>query len=102
MTGVDWAPREVSFRHPTPRSTAEHQRIFRAPVRFGRPSNEQRRASATTGTRAVAAKPVSPSSIYALSKLDQERMCLLIGQAYGMQTVAPMGGKSGGGAAAFR
>lgn len=33
-------------------------------------------------------KPVSPSSIYALSKLDQERMCLLIGQAYGMQAVA--------------
>ncbi|MDQ3288013.1 MAG: NAD-dependent epimerase/dehydratase family protein [Pseudomonadota bacterium] len=33
-------------------------------------------------------KPVSPSSIYALSKLDQERMCLMIGQAYGIPTVA--------------
>jgi len=33
-------------------------------------------------------KPTSPSSIYALSKLDQERMCLLIGQAYGIPTVA--------------
>ena len=33
-------------------------------------------------------KPASPSSIYALSKLDQERMCLLIGQAYGVPTVA--------------
>src|SRR3970040_3083172 len=31
-------------------------------------------------------KPASPSSIYALSKLDQERMCLLIGQAYGIPT----------------
>jgi len=28
------------------------------------------------------------SSIYALSKYDQERMCLLIGQAYGIPTVA--------------
>lgn len=33
-------------------------------------------------------KPASPSSIYALSKLDQERMCLMIGQAYGIPTVA--------------
>ena len=33
-------------------------------------------------------KTPSPSSIYALSKLDQERMCLLIGQAYGIPTVA--------------
>ena len=40
VTGVDWAPQEVSFRHPEPPSTAEHRRIFRAPVRFGRPSNE--------------------------------------------------------------
>lgn len=40
VTGVDWAPREVSFRHAEPTSTAEHERIFRAPVRFGRPSNE--------------------------------------------------------------
>lgn len=28
------------------------------------------------------------SSIYALSKYDQERMCLMIGQAYGISTVA--------------
>jgi dTDP-L-rhamnose 4-epimerase len=33
-------------------------------------------------------KAVAPSSIYALSKLDQERMCLMIGQAYGVPTVA--------------
>ena len=32
--------------------------------------------------------PASPLSIYALSKLDQERMCLLIGQAYAIPTVA--------------
>lgn len=40
VTGVDWTPREVSFRHPRPKSIAEHERIFRAPIRFNRPSNE--------------------------------------------------------------
>jgi dTDP-L-rhamnose 4-epimerase len=33
-------------------------------------------------------KSPSLSSIYALSKFDQERMCLMIGRAYGMPTVA--------------
>ncbi|HLM53690.1 MAG TPA: SDR family NAD(P)-dependent oxidoreductase [Pseudoxanthomonas sp.] len=33
-------------------------------------------------------KQVSPSSVYALSKLDQERLCLIVGQAYGIPTVA--------------
>jgi len=33
-------------------------------------------------------KPVSLSSIYALGKYDQERMCLLYGSAYGVPTVA--------------
>lgn len=33
-------------------------------------------------------KPPSLASIYALSKYDQERMCLMIGRAYGIPTVA--------------
>jgi dTDP-L-rhamnose 4-epimerase len=33
-------------------------------------------------------KPPSLSSIYALSKYDQERMCLMIGRIYGIPTVA--------------
>jgi dTDP-L-rhamnose 4-epimerase len=33
-------------------------------------------------------KTPSLASVYALSKYDQERMCLLIGQAYGIPTVA--------------
>lgn len=33
-------------------------------------------------------KPPSLASIYALSKYDQERMCLIIGRAYGLPTVA--------------
>src|SRR5579884_481002 len=33
-------------------------------------------------------KPPCLSSVYALSKFDQERMCLMIGRAYNLQTVA--------------
>jgi dTDP-L-rhamnose 4-epimerase len=33
-------------------------------------------------------KPPSLASIYALSKYDQEKMCLMIGRAYGIPTVA--------------
>jgi dTDP-L-rhamnose 4-epimerase len=33
-------------------------------------------------------KPPSLTSVYALSKYDQERMCLMIGRAYGLPTVA--------------
>ncbi len=33
-------------------------------------------------------KPPVLSSVYALSKFDQERMCLMIGRAYGIPTVA--------------
>lgn len=33
-------------------------------------------------------KPSAPSSVYALSKLDQERLCLMIGHAYGIPAVA--------------
>ncbi|MDR0182626.1 SDR family NAD(P)-dependent oxidoreductase [Lysobacter arvi] len=34
------------------------------------------------------AKPPMPTSVYALSKLDQERLCLIVGQAYGIPTTA--------------
>jgi dTDP-L-rhamnose 4-epimerase len=33
-------------------------------------------------------KPPCLSSVYALSKFDQERMCLMVGRAYGIPTVA--------------
>jgi dTDP-L-rhamnose 4-epimerase len=33
-------------------------------------------------------KPPSLASVYALSKFDQERLCLMIGRAYGIPTVA--------------
>ncbi|MBV9960025.1 MAG: AraC family transcriptional regulator [Acidobacteria bacterium] len=34
VTGVEWTPREVRFQHRAPADTTEHERIFRAPVRF--------------------------------------------------------------------
>jgi dTDP-L-rhamnose 4-epimerase len=33
-------------------------------------------------------KPLYPTSIYAITKKDQEEMCLAVGQAYGIPTVA--------------
>lgn len=40
VTGVDWAPLSVSFPHSAPADLSEHQRFFRAPVRFGQPLAE--------------------------------------------------------------
>jgi AraC-like DNA-binding protein len=40
LVGDAAAPSEVRFMHPAPAVTAEHARIFRAPVRFGQPMNE--------------------------------------------------------------
>jgi dTDP-L-rhamnose 4-epimerase len=33
-------------------------------------------------------KPLAPASVYAVSKQDQEQYCLIVGQAYGIPTVA--------------
>jgi AraC-like DNA-binding protein len=38
-TGVDVAPLRVEFSHPAPADLSEHERIFRAPLLFGRPGN---------------------------------------------------------------
>jgi len=37
--GAEWKPREVWFQHQKPKDVSEHARIFRAPVRFGMPTN---------------------------------------------------------------
>ncbi|HEY6363708.1 MAG TPA: AraC family transcriptional regulator [Candidatus Binatia bacterium] len=39
MVGSQWAPLEVRFAHTAPEQISEHQRIFRAPVLFGFPTN---------------------------------------------------------------
>lgn len=38
MTGFDWIPREVHFEHQRPYNISEHERIFKAPVLFGKPT----------------------------------------------------------------
>jgi AraC-like DNA-binding protein len=38
-TGIDFAPREVRFRHARPAELDEHRRFFRAPIRFETPAN---------------------------------------------------------------
>jgi AraC-like DNA-binding protein len=37
LTSVDLTPREIHFEHAPPENVFEHQRIFRAPVRFNKP-----------------------------------------------------------------
>jgi len=39
LTGGQWKPREVWFRHRKPRDVSEHGRIFKAPVCFGMPTD---------------------------------------------------------------
>ena len=39
MAGSHWAPEETHFTHESPTQTAEHTRIFAAPVRFGCATN---------------------------------------------------------------
>lgn len=40
VAGEDLAPQEVCFEHPRPSDVSEHERIFRAPVRFDCPRTE--------------------------------------------------------------
>ncbi|MGM0560043.1 MAG: AraC-like transcriptional regulator QhpR [Pseudomonadota bacterium] len=37
--GPEWAPLEVRFEHETPDASYEHEKLFAAPVRFGRRTN---------------------------------------------------------------
>jgi len=39
LTGVEINPLEVTFIYPQPEATAEYERIFRCPVRFGKKEN---------------------------------------------------------------
>ena len=40
LTGVDWDPIAVRFRHPQPASTLAHERLFRAPLFFDHATDE--------------------------------------------------------------
>jgi len=39
ITGTDWSPLEIRFAHQEPESTGEHERFFRAPLRFSAGEN---------------------------------------------------------------
>src|SRR5262249_30256514 len=40
LTGVDWTPRIVRFRHPQPPRVDNHQRFFRSPISFADATDE--------------------------------------------------------------
>ena len=61
VTGVDWCPREVRFVHHRPATTAEHERFFRAPVRFATGENALILADSTLCLPCVAADPALAS-----------------------------------------
>lgn len=76
--------------------------LYRTPDGATMPGGERPISALRAGdweVRDAAGQPVAPiptpetkepclSSVYALSKYDQERMCLMIGRAYGIPTVA--------------
>jgi AraC-like DNA-binding protein len=67
-TGSTWTPREVWFRHAKPRDTSEHSRIFRAPVRFGMPSNAVLLDTALLDLPLENARPFSHAAITAIAE----------------------------------
>ena len=52
MAGTQWAPVEAQFAHQAPRDTAEHTRVFGAPVSFSdvRPTPWSSSPSSSIGT----------------------------------------------------
>jgi AraC-like DNA-binding protein len=71
VTGVDWAPRAVAVMHPAPSDTAEHRRIFQAPITFSHDVNE------LIIDREILARPVlgADPSLYALlARHAEERL----------------------------
>lgn len=57
-------------------------------LQAGRWELEDPRGAALAPIATGETKPPLPASVYALSKYDQERMCLMIGETYGIATVA--------------
>ena len=65
---------------PAARGAAARPRVGDAPARL--------RARAQAASARSEAKPLIPTSIYAINKRDHEEMCLVTGAAYGIPTVA--------------
>jgi AraC-like DNA-binding protein len=104
----DFGPVEVRFAYARPKSTAEHMRVFRAPVSFGNPSNELIVDKAVLDSPLRTANPMlsdflEESSSSVLAKVDEDmvdrvrravRRALRDGDAR-LRTVARMVGTSG-------
>jgi dTDP-L-rhamnose 4-epimerase len=67
-----------------------HTRVERSPERLGagawEPVDEEGQPLQSVATHEDV--PANLSSVYALTKFDQERLCLMVGRAYGIPTVA--------------
>jgi AraC-like DNA-binding protein len=57
VTGTDWSPLEVRFAHAAPLSTREHERFFRAPLRFTTGENALVVSEPTLALPCVQAEP---------------------------------------------
>ena len=73
VTGVDWAPLEVHFAHPTPRDVSEHVRFFRASIQFTAGENALVIPAALLKTPCVGADPalVAVLDRYAADRIEQ-------------------------------
>ena len=74
VTGDDWSPLEVRFAHRRPAGRHDHDRIFRAPVRFGAGEN------AMVIARAVLDARNARSDLGLLDVLDRYAAGLLAGR----------------------
>ncbi len=84
LSGVDWKPREVWFQHPKPKDVSEHARIFRAPVRFGMPTNALLLDSRLLALPLETANPVGHQAI---TEAADQLLTAEISQASCSQTV---------------
>lgn len=71
--GDELAPRAVHFSHPAPARVSEQERVFRAPVRYGRPRNE------LVLDRALLDRPQRHAEQRLLALLDRQLGALLSG-----------------------
>jgi AraC-like DNA-binding protein len=60
----DWTPDEVHFRHPPPRDTAPHRRLFGTTVKFGQRDN------ALAFNRALLSRPIRAADLQLLQILE--------------------------------
>lgn len=78
---------EGLYRHPDGRPVAPPPRS-REQLREGRWDPEDQDGTPLLPSPTPEDKAPAPTSVYAVSKHDQEQLCLMLGEAYGIPTVA--------------